>query len=196
MEIAVELHSLWNLPSAIRIAEALEEIKPLWYEDPICMDNPDALAAFARSTRVPTTASETLTSTFAFRQLLERDAVGIVMFDPVWVGGITEARKVCRARRRLPSPGRAARLHRPGRLRGRDPPLPGTPNAMIQEGVRAFYHGWYEDVLTELPSIVDGYVAAPAGPGLGTALQPGFTERPDMLVRATTADGTGLPVTR
>ncbi|MGY4183002.1 hypothetical protein ACVIHH_008293 [Bradyrhizobium sp. USDA 4518] len=28
MEIAVELHSRWNLQSAIRIAEALEEIEP------------------------------------------------------------------------------------------------------------------------------------------------------------------------
>jgi L-alanine-DL-glutamate epimerase-like enolase superfamily enzyme len=196
MEIAVELHSLWTLPSAIQIAEALEEIKPLWYEDPICMDNPDALAAFASSTRVPTTASETLTSTFAFRQLLERNAVGIVMFDPVWVGGITEARKVSAL---------AAAYHRPVAPHDCTGPVAyavgthlclGTPNAMIQEGVRAFYHGWYEDVLTELPTITKGYVAAPAGPGLGTALQPGFTERPDMLVRASSADGTAVPVTR
>jgi L-alanine-DL-glutamate epimerase-like enolase superfamily enzyme len=51
MEIAVELHSRWNLPCAIRITEALEEIGPMWYEDPIKLDNPDALAQFARSTR-------------------------------------------------------------------------------------------------------------------------------------------------
>src|SRR5205823_14547504 len=74
MEIAVELHSRWNLQSAIRIAEALEEIRPLWYEDPIRMDNPAALAEFSRSTRVPTTASETLAYRGAFLQILQQDA--------------------------------------------------------------------------------------------------------------------------
>ena len=194
MEIAVELHSLWNLQSALRIAEALEPIRPLWYEDPILMDNPDALAAFAHSTRVPTTASETLTGRFAFRQLLEKDAVGIVMFDPVWVGGISEMRKVAAL---------AEAYHRPVAPHDCTGPVAyaagthlclATPNAMIQEGVRAFYHGWYEDVLTELPEIVDGYVAAPPGPGLGTRLQPDFTERPDMLVRASTAQDSGVVV--
>ena len=55
---------------------------------------------------------------------------------------------------------------------------------MIQEGVRAYYHGWYRDVLTDLPDARDGTVAAPPGPGLGTRLLPDFTSRPDMVVRA------------
>ncbi|MGD2141545.1 MAG: mandelate racemase/muconate lactonizing enzyme family protein, partial [Burkholderiales bacterium] len=35
MDIHVEFHSLWNLPTAIRIAKALEQFNPFWYEDPI-----------------------------------------------------------------------------------------------------------------------------------------------------------------
>jgi hypothetical protein len=36
------------------------------------------------------------------------------------------------------------------------------PNAMIQEGVRAYYKGgWYEDVVTDLPKVEDGFVSAP-----------------------------------
>src|SRR5215467_3674080 len=96
MEIAVELHSRWNLQCAIRIAEALEEIGPMWYEDPIKMDNPDALAQFAHSTRVPTTASETMTNRAAFRQMLDHDAIGVVMFDTGWVGGISEGHAIGR----------------------------------------------------------------------------------------------------
>jgi galactonate dehydratase len=184
MEIAVELHSRWNLQSAIRIAEALEEVRPMWYEDPIRMDNLDALAEFARSTRVPTTASETLSGRFAFRELLEKGAVGIVMLDPGWVGGISESLKIATL---------ASAYHRPVAPHDCTGPVVYTagthlclaaPNAMIQEGVRAYYHGWYQDVLTDLPAIDAGYVAAPSGPGLGTRLQPGFTERPDVTVRA------------
>jgi len=33
MELMVEMHSLWNLPSAIKIARALEEYEPTWFED-------------------------------------------------------------------------------------------------------------------------------------------------------------------
>ena len=38
MEIMVEFHSLWNLPTAKRIARALEPYEPTWYEDPIRMN--------------------------------------------------------------------------------------------------------------------------------------------------------------
>jgi L-alanine-DL-glutamate epimerase-like enolase superfamily enzyme len=187
MEIAVELHSRWGLQAAIRIAEALEEIQPLWYEDPIRMDNVDALAEYASRTRVPVTASETLTSRWAFRELLEKKAVGIVMLDPGWVGGISEARKIANL---------AEAYHRPFAPHDCTGPVvyvAGThlclalPNAMIQEGVRAYYFGWYNDVLTDLPDARDGTVAAPAGPGLGTRLRPEFLERPDLVRRVTSA---------
>lgn len=187
MEIAVELHSRWNLPSAVSIAAALEEIQPMWFEDPVRMDNPDVLAEFARRTRVPTTASETLTGRSAFRGLLERGAVGIVMLDPGWAGGITEARQIA---------GLASAYHRPVAPHDCTGPVvyaagahlcPALPNAMIQEGVRAYYLGWYQDVLTELPRVENGCVAPPIGPGLGTRLQPDFVRRPGVVVRASDA---------
>jgi L-alanine-DL-glutamate epimerase-like enolase superfamily enzyme len=185
MEIAVELHSRWNLPCAIRIAEALEEIRPLWYEDPIRMDNPEALAQFARSTRVPTTASETMTNRAAFRQMLDHDAIGIVMFDTGWVGGISEGHAIARM---------AETYHRPFAPHDCTGPVTyaaGThlcmtlPNAMVQEGVRAYYSGgWYQDVVTALPRVENGYVSAPDAPGLGLRLQPQFLVRPDVHVRS------------
>ena len=50
MDIMVELHGLWNLPTARRIARALEEFEPYWFEDPLRSDNLDALATFAAGT--------------------------------------------------------------------------------------------------------------------------------------------------
>jgi len=184
MEIAVELHSRWNLQSAVRIAEALEEIKPLWYEDPIPMDNPDALAQFARSTRVPTTASETLTGRYAFRPFLERGAIGVVMFDTGWVGGISEGHAIAKLAETYRRPFAPHDCTGPVTYTAGTHLCLALPNAMIQEGVRAYYHGWYQDVVTALPTIEKGFVAAPSGPGLGTSLVPGFTERPDVVVRA------------
>jgi L-alanine-DL-glutamate epimerase-like enolase superfamily enzyme len=63
------------------------------------------------------------------------------------------------------------------------------PNAIIQEGVRAYYGsgGWYHDVVTTLPHAEHGTVRAPDGPGLGMALLPDFAARDDVQVRATNA---------
>ena len=46
IEIALEMHSVWGLPAAQRIARAVEQYDPLWFEDPVRMDNLDALLQF------------------------------------------------------------------------------------------------------------------------------------------------------
>ena len=60
-----------------------------------------------------------------------------------------------------------------------------APNALIQETVRAFYTGWYRELVTELPRIEDGHVYPMAGPGLGTRLRPELFDRPGVRVRRT-----------
>jgi L-alanine-DL-glutamate epimerase-like enolase superfamily enzyme len=59
------------------------------------------------------------------------------------------------------------------------------PNAVLQETVRAFYHGWYRDFVTELPKLEAGRITPPDGPGLGLELRPEVRERPDLQVRTT-----------
>jgi L-alanine-DL-glutamate epimerase-like enolase superfamily enzyme len=60
------------------------------------------------------------------------------------------------------------------------------PNALIQETVRAYYSGWYRELVTTLPTIEGGFIAPPSGPGLGTELLPELWGRPDAHVRAST----------
>src|SRR5260221_11460215 len=93
IDIHVEFHSLWNLPMAIRLAKALEPFDPYWYEDPLKMDNLDALADYAHRTRGWVTASETLGTRWTFRELFEKQAVSVAMLDIGWTGGLTEAQK-------------------------------------------------------------------------------------------------------
>ena len=77
-----------------KIARALEEFEPYWFEDPVKADDLEALEEFAASTHVPVTASETLSGRFAFRELMEKGAAEIVMLDVSWCGGIGEAKKI------------------------------------------------------------------------------------------------------
>ena len=187
MEIMVEFHSLWNLPMAKRLAKHLEPYAPTWFEDPIRMNSPQALAEYARSTDVWVCASETLGSRFAYKDYLDQDAIGVVMADLCWTGGLTEGRKIA---------AMADTYHRPfaphdcvgpvGFIAGVHASF-SQPNTLIQESVRAFYTGWYRELVTELPVIRDGYVLPLAGPGLGTNLLPAVFERPDLSVRRSEA---------
>lgn len=39
-------------------------------------------------------------------------------------------------------------------------------NCFIQEIVRALYYGWYGELVTALPTIKNGRISVPTGPGL------------------------------
>ena len=183
MEIMVELHCLWNLPVAKDIARVLEDYQPRWYEDPIRMNNAQALAEFAASTSVWTCASETLGSRFAYKEFLDRNAAHVVMADLCWTGGLTEGRKIAAMADTYHRPfaphdcigpvGFAAAIHMSF----------SQPNTLIQESVRAFYNGWYRELVTEVPRIEGGYVYPMEGPGLGTELRPDFFDRGDLTTR-------------
>jgi len=183
MDIMVEFHSLWDLPTAKRITGALEEFDPFWYEDPIKMDNLSALAELAHTTRVPITASETLGTRWSFRELMERRAVGVVMLDISWCGGLIEARKIAAMAEAHQLPVAPHDCTGPVVLMASLHLSMNAINALIQETVRAFYTGWYTELVTQLPRIENGHVYPPEGPGLGTELMPGLEQRPDATVR-------------
>ncbi|MCR6725133.1 mandelate racemase/muconate lactonizing enzyme family protein [Agrobacterium fabrum] len=186
MQIMVEFHSLWNLPTIKKIARELEAFDPTWYEDPIRMNSVSALSELAASTSVPICASETLGSRFPYKDMLEAGAIGIVMTDLVWTGGLTEGRKIAAL---------ADTYHRPYAPHDCTGPVAyaaavhssfSQTNTMIQESVRAFYTGWYSELVTNLPVIENGFVLPMEGPGLGTELLPKVFERPDLTVRLST----------
>jgi galactonate dehydratase len=188
MELMVEMHSLWNLPSAIKIAKALEEYEPTWFEDPVKMDNIDALARFAEATSVPTAASETLGTRWAYRELLERAPVGVIIFDPAWVGGISEGKKVATLAEAWQLPIAPHDCSGPVEFAAAVHLSINAPNALVQESVRAFYTGWYRELVTEIPRVENGWVYPLTGPGLGTELLPEVLERPDTTSRTSTLE--------
>jgi L-alanine-DL-glutamate epimerase-like enolase superfamily enzyme len=185
MDVMVELHGLWDLPTAMRIAHALEDYDPFWFEDPIRMDNLDALRRFADSTPVPTTASETIGTRWGFRDLIERGGVSIVMFDPVWVGGISESRKIVAMAEAAQLPVAPHDCVGPVEFMAAIHLSINAPNALVQESVRAFYTGWYNELVTVVPQVVDGCLAAPQGIGLGTELLPEVLDGPGAIRRVT-----------
>jgi galactonate dehydratase len=189
MDVMVELHAVWHLPAAVRIAKAVEPLAPYWFEDAVKGDSLAAAAQFAASTHVPVAMGETLAGRQSFRDLMQRAAARIVMFDVGWVGGITEAKKVATLAESYDLPIAPHDCTGPVVLTAGTNLSLNAPNTLVQETVRAYYTGWYRDIVTELPSVVDGFITAPTGPGLGTALRPEVLERADLhRLRTTEAD--------
>ena len=94
LDVFVDGHAHFQLPAALRIAEALREVAPLWLEDVIKMDNLDTVADFRRQSRMPISVSEMLLSRADYNSVLMRQAADYVMIDPTWVGGISETTRI------------------------------------------------------------------------------------------------------
>ncbi len=117
---------------------------------------------------------------------MEAQAAGIIMFDLSWVGGFSEARKICSMAEAFQLPVAPHDCTGPVLLTASVHQSLNAPNAIIQEMVRAFYYGWYQELVTELPPVENGMIRAPDGPGLGTKLQPGVRTHKDATLRRST----------
>lgn len=179
MDVMVEMHSLWNLPSAVRVAKSVEPTEPFWFEDPVPMDNIDALAEFRRSTHIATTASETVATRWAFREMMERQAMTICMFDISWVGGISEAKRISTMAEAYRMPVAPHDCVGPVTLAFSVQLSLNAPNALIQETVRAYNATWYLDIVDELPRIEGGFAYPGDEPGIGMNLLESFEKHQD-----------------
>ena len=187
MDIMVEFHSLWRLTAAQRIAQALAEFETFWHEDPIRMDSLALLKQYAPHSKAPICASEILAGRWSFKDLLETGVAGIVMFDLAWCGGITEARRIAALADAWQLPVAPHDCTGPLVYAASVHFSIWAPNALIQESVRAFYTGWYNELVTHVPQPVQGYFAKPPGPGIGAELLPEVWKRKDAVVRVSPA---------
>jgi galactonate dehydratase len=183
MDIMVEFHSLWSLPMARRLAGHLAEFRTYWHEDPFRLDNVGDLRHYAGSSQAWVCASETLAYTHSFREYLETGVAGVVMLDLSWCGGLSEARKIAALAEAWHVPVAPHDCTGPVVYAASCQFSLHARNALIQESVRAFYTGWYNELVTSLPEVRDGEIRVSSAPGLGLSLLPGIDKRPDATVR-------------
>ncbi len=183
MDIMVEFHSLWRLPMARRIARALEPFNTFWHEDAIRMDSLDLLKAYAQDCKALICASETLSYKWGFKDYLQTGVAGVAMLDLSWCGGLSEARKIAAMADAWQLPVAPHDCTGPVVWAASTHLSLHAPNALIQESVRAFYSGWYKELVTELPKVERGMISVNNKPGLGLELLPDLHRRADATVR-------------
>jgi len=183
MDIMVEFHSLWRLPMAQKIARALKPFNTFWHEDAIRMDSLDLLKQYARDCEALICASETLSYKWGFKDYLQTGVAGVAMLDLSWCGGLSEARKIAAMADAWQLPVAPHDCTGPVVWAASTHLSLHAPNALVQESVRAFFTGWYKELVTELPVVENGMISLNNKPGLGLELLPDLHKRGDAVVR-------------
>lgn len=90
----IDFHTRLDMADAVRLAGLLEELNPLFVEDPLRSENPGALAALRAQVRVPLAVGEQFGDRWDCNELVERHLVDYLRVTLPNVGGITELMKI------------------------------------------------------------------------------------------------------
>jgi galactonate dehydratase len=107
----------------------------------------------------------------------------VAHFDIGWIGGVSEGKKVAALAETFDRPIAPHDCTGPVQLVANLRLALSTPNTLVLETVRAYYRGYYQDLVTALPRIEAGFAYPLSAPGLGTALLPDLRRRDDLTLR-------------
>ena len=155
--------------SAIRLAKKLEPFDPLWFEEPVPLENKQEMARVARSTSIPVASGERLSTKYEFMELLENQAAAILQPALGRVGGILEGKEIAGMAEAHYAEIAPHLYCGPIEAAANIQLATCSPNFLIQESIETF-GGFYAEILKEPIQWEDGYIIPPSKPGLGVEL--------------------------
>ncbi|HYZ48646.1 MAG TPA: mandelate racemase/muconate lactonizing enzyme family protein, partial [Sphingomonas sp.] len=94
IDLCIDLHARYDVPSACRIAAAMERFELLWLEEPVPAENVEALKQVRMRSRTPICVGENLYLRWGFRELFQLQGTDVIMPDVPKCGGLSESRKI------------------------------------------------------------------------------------------------------
>jgi galactonate dehydratase len=167
VDILLDFHGRVTPQMAIQYAKAFEPFHPLFIEEPVQAEVPEAMAQVKRATSIPIATGERLFTRWGFRRILETEAASLLQPDTCHAGGISEVRKI----------GSMAEAYYAG-LAPHNPYGPVStaaaiqvdfvaPNFVIQEIVDPDDIPEAMTFVKEALPIVNGHILPPDKPGIG-----------------------------
>ena len=92
VDLLIEGHGRFDIPTAVKIARQLEEFDIFWFEEPIPPDDKEGLAEVKRRSRVPIAAGERLYNRYEYRQFFDLSCSDYIQPDISHAGGLMELR--------------------------------------------------------------------------------------------------------
>ena len=94
IELMVDCHGRFDVPTAIRLGRALEPYTLTWFEEPVPVESIHALRQVRENVGVPICVGERHHTRWDFVPVLENELADFIMPDVTWTGGISEIKKI------------------------------------------------------------------------------------------------------
>lgn len=166
VDLLIEGHGRFNVPTGIKIAKELEQFKPMWFEEPVPPDNLEALKAVRDKSPVAISAGERLYNLKQFKELFEMRAADYIQPDVSHAGGIMELKKIAAMADTYYIPFAPHNPSGPVACAASLQLAACTTNFSILEIMYSDVP-WRKDVTNESLHYEDGYIDIPERPGLG-----------------------------
>jgi L-alanine-DL-glutamate epimerase-like enolase superfamily enzyme len=171
-DIMVHCHWEYDLRTSIQIAQAVESIKPMWFEDPLGVEYTDSWRRLCESSRVPICTGENLARRQGFKDFIINQGCDILHPDLRNSGGFLETKRIADMAEVF---GLPMGTHNTGSQ------LNTWATCQWAGSIRDFMAcetvtgkgSWMDQVLTvDGPYIQDGFIRITDKPGLGVDLNP------------------------
>jgi L-alanine-DL-glutamate epimerase-like enolase superfamily enzyme len=170
MAVAADVHTRLDVPSAIRLARDLEPYHLMWLEEPVPAENVDAMREVTRSTTTPICSGENLYLRHGFRDLLEKQAVNIIMPDIPKCGGLSECRKIANMAEIYYIPFAPHNVSSPIGTLASAHVCASVPNFLVLE-FHWLHRDYWTTIIQEKEDIIkDGFITIGDRPGIGVEL--------------------------
>lgn len=94
IEIMIDAHGLYNVPTAVRLANKMAAYNIHWFEEPVPVESWKALKQVKEQVGVRICVGERLHTRWEFVPIFENGLADFVMPDVTWTGGISELKKI------------------------------------------------------------------------------------------------------
>ena len=168
-EILIDAHALYNVPTAVRLANRLAPCDITWFEEPCPPESYDALEQVRAQIPTRISVGERLYTRYEFLPVLNRHLTDYVMPDVTWTGGISELKKIATLAETFYVPISPHDASGPVNVMAGAHVMMTVPNFYRLEARRVnmdFYNAFVETPL----DVRDGTLRVPRTPGLGIRL--------------------------
>lgn len=185
LDAGLDFHGRLHKPMAKQLAKALEPYHPLFIEEPLLVEHPEALKQLSGLTTIPIAFGERLYTRWDAKRYLEDASIDILQPDIAHAGGISETKRMATMAEAYDVAIAPHCPLGPIALAASMQVALSTPNFVIQEmslGMHYNVEAGEEDLNTYLVdqsvfAIEDGYVKALVGPGLGIEIDEDVVRR-------------------
>jgi galactonate dehydratase len=175
-EILIDAHGRFDVPSAIKAANALEHINLVWFEEPCHAANHESLRQVRENTGVALCVGERHFTRWDYTPLFNNRLVDYIMPDVAWCGGISEFRRIASLAETYYIPVSPHDALGPVAIGASFQLCMNITNLYRQECIHTWFSE-FEKIITPMFDIQNGCIVPNGNPGLGFDLIPEALEK-------------------